>query len=62
MFCLNLDFLKKCLEVVKNTVNKKHENGFEIHFSVNCMQFKKNVYVFHVFLSMVFNKKSKEEL
>lgn len=57
MFCMNLDFLKKCLQMVKNTVNKMHENGFEIHFSVKHMQFKKHVYVFRVFLNMAFNKK-----
>lgn len=43
--------------MVENTVNKMHGNSFEINFSLKFMQFKKNVYVFHVFLSIVFNKK-----
>lgn len=34
IFCMNLDFLKKYLQMVQNRVIKMHENGFEIHFSV----------------------------
>lgn len=33
---------------VDKTVNKMPENGFDIHFSVKCLQFKKVAYIFCV--------------